>query len=104
LGYLGFFAHPELTNKDPKHPTNFGLLDQIVALKWVHKNIHYFGGDPTQLTVFGKRGNNGEKEKRTQVLWGVNVMSGESAGATSIQWLLDSTEHKKQPLFSRYTL
>lgn len=54
VGLFGFFAHEELTESDPAHPTNFGLLDQVLALEWVNDNIAYFGGDIKQLTVFGK--------------------------------------------------
>jgi len=48
LGLLGF-----LTTGDSKLQGNYGLADQIAALKWVRKNIHRFGGNPLKLTIFG---------------------------------------------------
>jgi para-nitrobenzyl esterase len=53
LGRLGFFAHRAL-QEPGSQIANFGLLDQIAALRWVQDNIHEFGGDPDNVTVFGE--------------------------------------------------
>jgi para-nitrobenzyl esterase len=55
LGLFGFFAHPGLTAESPHHSSgNYGLLDQLAALKWVRDNIARLGGDPQNVTLFGQ--------------------------------------------------
>ena len=55
LGVLGFLAHPELSAESPHGVSgNYGLLDQIAALRWVQANIAAFGGDPQNVTIFGE--------------------------------------------------
>ena len=55
VGIFGFFAHPDLTSESPYDASgNYGLLDQIAALKWIKQNIGAFGGDPDNVTIAGQ--------------------------------------------------
>jgi para-nitrobenzyl esterase len=77
LGILGFLAHPELSAESPLGISgNYGLLDQIEALRWVKRNISAFGGDPANVTI-----------------------AGESAGGLSVMYLLASPDARG--LFSK---
>ncbi|MED4228280.1 carboxylesterase family protein [Neobacillus cucumis] len=68
LGLFGFLAHEWLCQENEKGVSgNYGILDQIMALKWVYENIEAFGGDPENITIFGQ-----------------------SAGAVSVQTLISS--------------
>ena len=74
LGKLGFFAPTELSEEGRQNNEsvgNYGLMDQIAALKWVHDNIASFGGDADNVTIFG-----------------------ESAGGRSVVWLMTSPSAK----------
>lgn len=55
LGYLGFLAHPAFSAESGDHASgDYGLMDQQAALRWVHRNISKFGGDPGNVTIFGQ--------------------------------------------------
>ena len=61
LNALGFLAHPELSAEAEREigartSGNYGIFDQIAALKWVQRNITAFGGDPEKVTIFGQSG------------------------------------------------
>ncbi len=68
LGVFGYLAHPQLSaESNGSISGNYGLLDQIEALRWVKRNITAFGGDPSNVTI-----------------------AGESAGGLSVMYLMTS--------------
>jgi para-nitrobenzyl esterase len=70
VGVLGYLAHPELSAESSRRVSgNYGLLDQIAALRWINRNIGAFGGNAGQVTI-----------------------AGESAGALSVMYLMAAPE------------
>lgn len=61
LGVFGFLAHPSLTAESPNATSgNYGILDQIEALRWIQAHIDRFGGDPGNVTLFGESAGAGD--------------------------------------------
>ena len=55
LGLAGFLAHSQLSMESEFGSSgNYGMLDQIEALKWIKRNISAFGGDPDRVTAYGQ--------------------------------------------------
>jgi para-nitrobenzyl esterase len=59
LGVFGFFSHPQLADERGAQ-ANFGLWDQLAALRWVRRHIAAFGGDPDRVTLFGESAGGGD--------------------------------------------
>src|SRR3954452_18938691 len=54
LGALGFLAHPALSAETRLGSGNYGLMDAFESLRWIRRNVARFGGDPSNVTIFGQ--------------------------------------------------
>ena len=64
LGMFGFMSHPDLIAENEHGSSgNYGIMDQVQALKWIKANIEQFGGDPDNVMIFGQSG--GGRSTRT---------------------------------------
>ena len=81
LNIFGYYVHPELAAESGHDFSgNYGLLDQIQALKWLHENIRAFGGDPDNITVFGQSAGG-----RSSLALAVSPLSHDMVSHVSIQ-------------------
>ena len=99
LGSMGFFSHPLLSAESPHGVSgNYGLLDQVAALKWIHNNIEQFGGDPGNVTIFGQSAGAGSVKSlctsplSMDLIARAIIMSGGGLGASRPGMLLDTAQ------------
>ena len=77
LGVFGFLAHPLLSAESPAAPKgNYGVEDQLFALKWVRRNIEAFGGDPEKITIAGQSAGAGSVQTQLTTPFAAGVFQG----------------------------
>jgi para-nitrobenzyl esterase len=108
LGIFGFFVHPELTAESPNHASgNYGLMDQVAAIKWVKENISGFGGDPSNLTIFGESAGSYSVSALMASPLSRNLFQkaiGESGGAVASSRPPDQTREQREQTDSAFAL
>lgn len=93
VGILGFLSTPELDEESGHGASgNYGILDQIAALKWVKENIHAFGGDPSKVTIGGQSAGGAST--------GIHILSPLSEGLFRGAIPQSGWRHPRDPLLS----
>ena len=93
LGVFGFFSHPELEGE--RAQANFGLWDQLAALRWVRRHIGAFGGGKSRVTLFGESAGGGNiaalmlSSAARDLFTGAIIQSGGDFGWPGIRPLAD---------------
>ena len=102
LGIFGFLAHPELTKESAHHASgNYGLMDQTEALRWVHRNITAFGGNPDNITIAGESAGSSSVNAQVVSPLSRNLFAaaiGESGSVLDLESITSLTDAEKNGL------
>jgi len=109
LGSMGFFSHPLLSEESPHGVSgNYGLLDQVAALKWINENIEQLGGDPNNITIVGQSAGAGSVQSLCAsplskgLISKAISMSGGGLGASRPGILLDTAQLANQKMMENF--
>ena len=99
IGMFGF-----LSLADAKLSGNMGLQDQHMALQWVQNNIHNFGGDPNQVTIWGESAGSWSVFYQMMSPYGQTFQQiiGSSGSVVSPAWYEYTAEDAKRYTYSRF--